>query len=355
MKQAKGIIFLFLLFVLHQHKLYAQNSDSLCDAAHCTCTKTLVPPGLMIVHLHNKNEWMISYRYMHMQMSGLMSGTNSIEKENVFTTYLMAPENMRMDMHMIMAMYGITDRLTLMTMTGFSVNNMSMAMFAPGAHHHNGTVAESAHTIGSKGLADIKLHALYGLVKTGSHQLIATMGVSLPTGSIGLRGAPEDPMYANQQLPYNMQLGSGTVDLLPGLSYLYSKDVLNVGAQVTGSLRPFYNAHQYHLGNDLTMNTWLGYQWWGFLGTSLRAEGNLSGHIKGMDPTIYLYNEPAANPYNYGGKRLTTYAGLYLRTRSGALSNQMIAVEYGLPVYQNLNGIQMPVKQMINASWSLTF
>lgn len=344
----------WLAALLFYHTAGAHQADSLCSNKHCGCTAAAIPTGIMFSHVHQKNEWMFSYRYMYMDMHGMLNGTSTIDNNTVFKTYLMAPERMQMNMHMLMAMYGINNRLTVMAMLHYNTTSMSMSMFATSSHHHGGGSNSSTHTMSSTGLGDTRLHLLYAPVNNAHHSLVTSMGIGIPTGSVEVKGPGNDMMYANQHLPYAMQPGSGSVDLLPGLAYHYTGKKLGTGIQVTSIIRTNLNQLGYKHGNEYTLNTWVSYQWWRFLSTSLRAEAVGWGSIKGYDPSLYRYNEPAAHPYNYGGQKLNGFAGIRLQPTKGRLSSHSIGAEYGLPFYQNLNGIQMPVKHMLFLSWSLT-
>src|SRR6056297_2085707 len=85
------------------------------------------PIGVMGDHIHKTGEVMLSYRFMHMDMSGYRSGTNGLSPEQVAATpnrffgmpgqppnIRIVPTSMTMDMHMFGAMYAPSDRLTLM-------------------------------------------------------------------------------------------------------------------------------------------------------------------------------------------------------------------------------------------------
>ena len=80
-----------------------------------------------------------------------------------------------------------------------------------------------------------------------------------------------------------------------------------------------------------------------------------TGRIRGQDPQISclntncfgsIYSEapmPDADPHNYGGQIINAFVGAYYR-----YNNINIGLEGGLPLYQNLNGLQM------KNSWQLT-
>ena len=335
---------------------FAQAEDASCDES-CHCVNNLTPAGIMVSHVHPKNEWMFSYRYMDMGMQGVLSGTKTMDEFDVFNLYLMNSKKMRMDMHMLMGMYGITDRFTAMVMLNYNVNSMEMSMLTAHDHDHDhGNTGNSSEMLmKTNGIGDSKLYLLYGLIKNTQHQLVLGAGLNLPTGSVQLLGTDSDMMYEEKRMPYMMQLGAGTWDIFPSLTYTHQQGKLAFSVQASGTIRPSYNSVGYKYGNEATVTTWFAYNWWNNFGSSIRLEATAMEHIKGNDKTIYSYNELAANPMNYGGKRINAYLGLTYGFKSGFLTNNRLGVEYGLPVYQNLNGMQMQSKQVVTASWSYLF
>ena len=353
-KQLKWLRILVFLF-LQPAYLFAQTS---ADTSRCTnfscCNNDLTPAGVMISHVHLKNEWMVSYRYMNMYMHDLLSGTASENKDDVFATYVMSPEQMSMQMHMLMGMFGITDRLTVMAMLPFQVNSMDMNMYAANHMHGGTTKASTIHTLKTNGLGDVKLQLLYTIFQRSTFQLLANMGVSLPSGSIQKKGASNDPMYPDTRYPYSMQLGSGSVEVLPGITYIYQKNLLALSTSVSGIYRVNYNTIGYKLSPELNITSWIAYQWLNFISSSLRVEGNFSGNIQGADPKQYTYMEPATNPNSYGSKKVSAYVGSTFHLKK-MLNNHQIRLEYGLPFYQYASGIQLKQKYTMNASWVYTF
>lgn len=337
--------------------LLAQTSSDTLQCTRFSCCNTdLTPAGVMISHIHNKNEWMLSYRFMNMDMNDLRDGTSGISKEQVFNTYLMAPEHMNMQMHMLMGMYGITNKLTLMGMFNYQFNSMQMAMYSAGGHVHPGTHIDgsSMHTIKTHGIGDIKLHALYGILEKENCQLLISLGVSVPTGTIYLTGAADDAMYANSRYPYGMQMGSGTVDVLPAVTYLYQKNGLALNASVYGTYRAGYNSIGYRLGHEGVINSWMAYQWLPFLSSSIRVLANTTGAVTGRDASLYDRLEPSANPLNYGGQSISAYVGSVVHFK-GVLKNNRFGIECGMPVYQDLNGVQLKQQLTLTTTWSFSF
>ena len=106
------------------------------------------PISVMGDHTHKQGEWMFSYRFMHMTMSGLQQGNHSVSTGTVLQDFMMAPLKMDMDMHMLGMMYAPHDRITLMAMLNYLDNSMTM-------RGHMGMTSTTA----SSGLGDSKLSA----------------------------------------------------------------------------------------------------------------------------------------------------------------------------------------------------
>ena len=77
--------------------------------------------------MHAMGEWMVSYRYMTMDMKGLLKGSDSVSPAGAgFMNQNMLPKDMTMDMHMFGAMHAISDQWTLMCMLNYLDNEMTM-------------------------------------------------------------------------------------------------------------------------------------------------------------------------------------------------------------------------------------
>lgn len=88
------------------------------------------PISVMGDHMHEMGEWMVSYRYMSMDMEGLLKGSSSVAPTMMATGFMpnMLPTEMTMDMHMFGTMYAISNKWTLMGMLNYLDNEMTMPM-----------------------------------------------------------------------------------------------------------------------------------------------------------------------------------------------------------------------------------
>ena len=67
------------------------------------------PISIMLDHYHEKGELMISYRYMPMWMDGNLQSSDEVNDIETFSRYLVSPQEMKMDMHMLGLMYAKAD------------------------------------------------------------------------------------------------------------------------------------------------------------------------------------------------------------------------------------------------------
>ncbi|HXU28690.1 MAG TPA: hypothetical protein VN698_15785, partial [Bacteroidia bacterium] len=189
-----------------------ERKDSTQCSSNCCNPDAVAPAGIMTDHVHEKGKFAIAYSYMNMTMQGNQMGTKSVSDATIFNNYMMATNRMNMQMHMLMPMYGLTDRFTVMAMLSYNINNMSMHMMPMQSMNMPGmtmTDYKSMPTkMNSSGLGDTKIYALYNVLPSCNHRLVAGLGLSLPTGNIRVKGAT---MQSNSDvLPYCMQLGTGT-------------------------------------------------------------------------------------------------------------------------------------------------
>ncbi len=304
-----------------------------------------------IYHVHEAGCWMAGYKYMHMKMHGLRDGASDVGPDQVGFMrnsryeYMMIPTGMNMDMHMLMLMYGVTDRFTIMGMANYQENTMDMLMDMGPAKP-----IMSEPRMRTEGFGDTELRGIYRI----AGDFVGSLGLSLPTGDIE---KSVKMMRWEFRAPYDMQLGSGSYDLKPALTYsALSDDALwNWGAQAMYTWHTADNMNDYRLGDSVKVNTWL-QRALGPAATWLRFAYNHTDDIHGRDSEIQklLYRSdpampmkwaptPDADANNYGGERVDGALGVSFKFRGVSLG-----VEGGAPIYQDLNGLQM------KAAWFLT-
>lgn len=322
------------------------------------------PIGVMGDHMHKAGEWMLSYRYMYMDMDG-----NRIDDDGVSPDYIVAnvpnrffgmmgqppnlrivPTEMTMDMHMFGAMYAPTDDVTLMLMANYIDKSMKHVTYNP-----MGTATIGTFTTESSGWGDTKLTGLIRAYDGGGHHVHFNLGVSLPTGSTEKRDSVLTPMgmLMNVRLPYPMQLGSGTVDVLPGITYSGKQERWTWGAQYLATLRNGKD-NGYSLGDVHEATGWMAYRWQSWISTSARLAYSHQDKIDGIDSNI-VGPVQTANPDFQGGETVNLLLGVNLAGQSGAIRGHRLAIEAGFPLERDLNGPQMETDFTLTAGWQYAF
>jgi hypothetical protein len=324
------------------------------------------PIGVMGDHMHKKGEWMLSYRFMHMDMEGNRIGNDEVSNAQILQVpnrffgapmqppfLRIIPTRMEMDMHMLGAMYAPTDDLTLMVMANYLDKEMDHLTY-----NMPGTAVIGGFTTQTEGWGDTKIGGLYRLFDDRFHNhLHLNLGLSLPTGSLTERGTVLRPnaTTGETRLPYAMQLGTGTFDLLPGLTYTGRDRDLSWGAQYTAEIRlEDENDEGYAWGDKHSVTGWVAYEWAPWISTSVRLAAMTQGDIDGIDPNI-AGPVQTANPQFYGGERVDAFFGVNLAGQSGVLRGHRLALEVGAPIYQDLNGPQMETDWTLTVGWQKAF
>ncbi len=318
------------------------------------------PIGMMGDHTHEAGEVMFSYRLMHMFMEGNRYGNNRITNDEVTrpmrpvpSGYLVAPESMRMWMHMFGFMYGWNDTVTFTAMVPYLNNSMNHVM-------RNGR----KFTTRSEGLGDLRFGSLWRLwaveaPSIGAHLFHFNLSLSVPTGSI--EPTDQTPM-GNIRLPYPMHLGSGTVDFYPGITYGGEMGHASWGIQAIGTLRAGRNSNDFSKGDAYVINVHGAYEVIeNTLSSSVRLSWNHWEAYDGMDPAIRT-NHPmnrmrivqTAFPDLLGGQCLDILFGVNALLPDFMGLENRLAVEGGFPIYQYLDG-QLETDSVVTFGWQAVY
>lgn len=307
-------------------------------------------------HGHDAGMLMFEYRFMRMYQQGLLQGTKSVAPEAVLQDaqdtarwvdangepIMSIGTEMTMDMHMFMVMYSMTDKLTLTAMTNYLVNDMSMLMrpmddMGPGHTMPMATITDwSGMFMESAGIGDTQVGMTYKLDDYLLFDPLLTVSVSLPTGSI-------DQADTTGVLPYDMQLGSGSYDLLVGYGMGNMWNSWHVGTEAKYLWRTCDNEQGYRLGDRYSIEGYVKYHL--KTNTTLRSSVKHEdwGKIRGRDDRI------DDNPNYYGGMRTDLWIGASQTLPFGFA----LDFHYGLPLHQKLNEVQMQTdwQMQVGISW----
>lgn len=326
--------YLTLLLVL-PISIYADNNEGQSHRpdAHA-------PIGVMRDHVHKEGEVMLSYRFMYMFMDDNRSGSSTVSDAAVLNDYMVAPTDMTMKMHMLGVMYGLSDQLTISAMSGYLDNEMDHV------RRDGFTFIQE-----SEDITDTSVNLMYEFYNSGNHRVQFNAGVSLPTGSID----EPNPMN-NGRLAYAMTTGSGTYDLLPGISYSGFSESWSWGAQLNGVIRLGDNDHDYTFGDRIEFTNWLAKTLSDSLSVSMRLSYQSWGNIDGQDPAFSApYMAPPMDSNLYDGQMLEGFAGMNYLFTEGFFEDHRFAVEFGMPLYQDLDGPRLDEDYRLIIGWQKAF
>jgi hypothetical protein len=299
------------------------------------------PIGVMRDHVHKKGEFMASYRLSYMKMRGLRNGDDKVTTADALASYMVAPTKMTMKMHMLGAMYGITDQLTLSAMGSFVEKDMD--------HIHRTTGEFNRET---DDIGDTKINALYEFYNKDANRFQFNLGLSLPTGNI-------DKKHNGTRLPYPMQIGSGSYELLPGISYAGHQDNLSYGGQINGTFRLDTNDNGYKLGDQYNITAWVARKLTNAFSVSSRLDYNKNEAIEGrdsaLDTMVNMNMNPTAKTSLQDQERLDLLFGVNFLMPKGFLEGNRLAVEFGAPIYQRIDGPMLETDYKITIGWQNTF
>ena len=304
---------------------------------------TPIPSGVMGTHVHREGEIMLRYRYKSIYMSGMMKkGHNKMTSSEVLGSFMVTPTRMSVQMHMFDVMFGLTRKITIMGMVPYRLLSMDHL-----------TRMGSRFNFRSVGIGDMQLMIHCQLLNRNLDKLTYMATVSLPTGSIHQKD--DTPAGKEQQLPYVMQLGSGTIDLVNGLTGTLQNDKYQLGGHGMFMYRPGVNRNDYNLGNKYHLTIWLTRKLTKSVNLTLRANGLITEQIKGTNKDLNPKMVTTANSENSGGTIVSGLIGVRVLQQTGKLEGLLFMIEGGVPLYQNNNGMQLRTDIFVSIGTTFVF
>ncbi|MGH8499480.1 MAG: DUF3570 domain-containing protein, partial [Methylococcales bacterium] len=188
------------------------------------------------------------------------------------------------------------------------------------------------------------------------------LGVTAPTGDVGIK---VEGMEINKDSPnfgqplfihYGMQLGSGTWDFVPNLTYLGHLNQWSWGAQINAVARlQEHNESGFAFGDEFQSTAWAGYSPLDWLSLSLRGIYTAQGAIRGRYNGASSNSAPVDFPGNYGGRFWDLGIGVNAAMPSGPLAGNQLGFEWVQPLSTDVKGIQLDRFGSLFLNWSVSF
>ncbi len=341
-----------------------------------------IPAGVTGAFMVPAGEGMINYTPSFMRMSGNYIGSSQVSAATIASSIFsgqtmtktmmmkspmgmmmpmtmtmpvmlrVVPSSMETQMHMFNGMYGLTDALNLMFMGNYTQKSMSMTTFA--GMTGVGVLGQSSGS--TEGVSDAMVGAIYRIYQDSTNHLQFGLSLALPIGNQQATIQMLSPMgmYMNMRAPYAMQIGTGTVDLVPTLAYTGVMGPWSWGLMYRGRFALNYNNEGWQYGASNEITGWGGYSVIPGVTLTARALGATQDHIHGQDISITGLSQNT-DPLYYGGKHIDLFGGIEVAGASLGLGMTVFGVEAGGPVFQELNGPQLGRAWQITASGRFMF
>ena len=280
-----------------------------------------------------------------MGMEGVKNGTSDSSPAAARTQYMASPTEMSTDMHMVGAMYGLTDKTTLTLMGSYL--DRSMIIERP-----NGTTFKRQ----TRGFGDTKVGAITEVFSSdkstkrvrNTDAVYVNTVLSTPTGEHDARDAGNVTGYA-------MRTGTGTFDPTLGLTYVGKRRGYSFGAQALGTFRLYDNDDDFRFGNLYQATMWTQARLNDAFSASLSVRGFRQERVKGSDPATNAGMAFVFDPAAQEREGVDIGAGLNFIVPTGALKGQRFALEATAPVYERIKGFGLERDYRLTAGWQYAF
>ena len=324
------------------------------------------PIGVIDERTEKQGQLIFSYRLMSAAMEDNRDGSRHLAASQILAggantgDYMVAPLEMNTESHLFSLLYGLNDKITLAFTLPYLQINM---LHAIGPMHPN--AANQTFLNNTNGLGDIKVAGLFAFENNDNRKMSVNIGMSFPSGSINKKDDMDVlPPLGKTQLPFPMQLGSGTLDFSPGFTYQKTIARRSWGSQFTAMIRLNENENGYTLGDRVQANLWHAWLINKELSFSTRLVHDYWGNTSGDDNKLELPKTmtmgvlevltiPTIDPENQGGEK--TDIALGANTVFGTDSQHRIALELSIPIYQRLNGPQIDRDLSFVLGYQITF
>ncbi len=301
------------------------------------------PVGVTLDHLRAPGELLLGYRLLHLDHSGTRVGADTVPHAHLLMDWEMMPLSMSRQIHAVEASFGVSEHFTLQGSVPFVVTDAEMR------------TQEFLEHSGTSGVGDVELHALASFYDSWPYRAHASAGVSLPVGSIRQRDVTPLSFPDPELLPYPMQHGSGTLDLLPALTFVTENVHGTVGGQARAVIRTGENDREYRLGHRVEATGWGAYRFSDFVSGSVRVNWERWGNVRGSDPALDPGAVPMAHPFLQSGSRIDLPVGVNVYLREGRLEGGRLSAELQVPVHHDLDGPQLGRDWGVGLSWTMPF
>ncbi len=288
----------------------------------------------------NRNVY-IGVRFYQERFRGTSVGTQAISSAEVLDFFSVAPLTLdkgTAELELRLGLFGFVTLEGSMPVTQAEMLSTTDALF---------------FETSSKTWGDVSVRGLFDLLEMDEYRMSLSLGATVPTGKLKKRDVGR--LGTREILPFALQGGSGTIDVLAGLTFLTQNELASVGAQINTVTRVMDNRRGYRLGNEFSLSVWGAHNLSDWVSVSLRGLYEKWGDVTGSEPGTDGTVDPGANPFAQGGERLQIPLGVSLFFREGRASGHRLLLEWYYPLHEDLNGPQLSLDRTFVVSWQTFF
>lgn len=299
----------------------------------------VAPAGVELDHTLEHGQLEFAYRLRHVAENGYIDSDGDAVSEDVLFNIFLFPlitEKRWRQTHEISALYAPNDRFTVRVAVPWIFTEADIVDF-------DGNTT----TIETDGMGDPSVSLLMRLWSDDAMRLHVSGGISAPFGDI-------DHSDAGRFIPYRMQLGSGTPDVTPGITFTAMNGRGVFGAQALATFRLGDNNRGWNSGDETTARIWMAPRFSDYMSASLGLAWHAWENVIGVEQQL-VDDLPEAFEGNTGGNRWELPVGINFYFPEGALEGHRISADAIFPISNDLDGPQLETDWIFVLSWRRIF
>ena len=304
-----------------------QGDEDLDEFGYASMSAAGAPMSAPFARPLAANEWRVTIPAMWHWYDGLRDGRTNLTNAQVFALpqgYTELGDELNVGTYAIDLAYGWNDNWTFSAALPFHDKRMD-----------NVTNTGQTFETKSSGVGDLVLGAIRSFPQGNGRTLLINLGLGCPTGSF--TETDEDETGTAKLLPYVMQLGTGSWQLFPGVTWLADEGTWSWGASGQWRLHLDENSSDYTVGDTTRVSGWMSRQVAGNLSGYSGLQGYFCGDYSGQDPGLDPFENPLNDPDRQGGNRGDLLGGLRYDLGPG----DELELEVGVPIDEWVDGPQL--------------
>ncbi len=300
------------------------------------------PIGIPLSRQVATGQWALVVRASQDRYDGLRDSRDDLSTAEAFAGgYTIAPTERADSRLEIEALFGLDERWDLYALLPYSARDLDYESSLTGPAD-----------VDTHGLGDIQIGGIFRSYDVDGTRLSYLIGVSIPTGDVSEKG--DYAGLIETKLPYDLQQGTGTFDLHPGVLWESRKGELLMGARAEGRIHmETENDEGYFWSNSMRVDLWAGTELADDLTGTLRVRADWWGDLHSFDADLDPTQSPGEDSLRQGGTRVNLYGGVSWDLNDER--TQQLGLEVGVPVDEWLDGPQLSQELSLLLGWRASF